>query len=48
MQDMIENNIPTLEYLNNCDELIEFVCNELTDYPLDTVMFQGDTLEVTW
>ena len=47
MQDMIENNIPTLEYLNNCDELIEFVCNELIDYPLDTVMFQGDTLEVT-
>ena len=47
MQDMIENTIPTLEYLNNCDELIEFVCNELTDYPLDTVMFQGDTLEVT-
>ena len=46
MQDMIKNNIPTLEYLNNCNELIEFVCNELTDYPLDTVMFQGDTLEV--
>ena len=44
---MLENNIPTLVTLNNCDELIEFVCNELADYPLDTVMFQGDTLEVT-
>lgn len=36
-----------MKILNNCDELIEFVCNELADYPLDTVMFQGDKLEVT-
>lgn len=35
-----------MNILNNCDELIEFVCNELTDYPLDTVMFQGDILKV--
>ena len=33
--------------LNNCDELIEFVCNELADYPYDSVEFQGETLEVT-
>lgn len=33
--------------LNNCDELIEFVCNELPDYPDDIIVFQGDTLEVT-
>ena len=44
---MIKTNLPTLVTLNNCDELIEFVCNELADYPLDTVMFQGDELEVT-
>lgn len=25
MQDMIENTIPTLEYLNNCDELRDFM-----------------------
>ena len=36
-----------MKILNNCDELIEFVCNELTDYSCDTVMFQGDVLEVT-
>ena len=44
---MIKTNLPTLVTLNNCDELIEFVCNELADYPGDTVEFQGDTLEVT-
>ena len=44
---MIETNLPTLVTLNNCDELIEFVCNELADYPGDIVKFQGDTLEVT-
>jgi hypothetical protein len=33
--------------LNNCNELIEFVCNKLADYPCDTIMFQGDNLEVT-
>lgn len=36
-----------MNILNNCDELIEFVCNKLTDYPCDIVEFQGDTLEVT-
>ena len=36
-----------MKRLNNCDELIKFICNELADYPLDTVMFQGDILEVT-
>ena len=44
---MIKTNLPTLVTLNNCDELIEFVCNELADYPCDIVEFQGDTLEVT-
>ena len=37
----------TLAILNSCDELIEFVCNKLTDYPLEFVEFQGDRLEVT-
>lgn len=36
-----------MKILNNCDELIEFVYNELADYPGDIVEFQGDTLEVT-
>ena len=44
---MIKTNLPTLVTLNNCDELIEFVWNELADYPGDIVEFQGDTLEVT-
>ena len=44
---MIKTNLPTLVTLNNCDELIEFVCNELADYPSDIVEFQGDTLEIT-
>lgn len=35
-----------MKILNNCDELIEFINNELADYPYDTVEFQGDTLEV--
>lgn len=43
---MIKTNLPTLVTLNNCDELIEFVCNELADYPCDIVEFQGDELEV--
>ena len=43
---MIKTNLP-LVTLNNCDELIEFVCNELADYPGDIVEFQGETLEVT-
>ncbi len=44
---MIKTNIPTFITLNNCDELIEFVCNELADYPGDIVEFQGDNLEIT-
>lgn len=44
---MCENNTPTLENPNSCDELIEFVCNKLADYPCDIVEFHGDTLEVT-
>lgn len=44
---MIKTNLPTLVTLNNCDELIEFVCNELADYSCDIVVFQGDNLEVT-
>ena len=44
---MIKTNLPALVTLNNCDELIEFVCNELADYPGDIVEFQGDNLEVT-
>lgn len=36
-----------MKILNNCTELIEFVCNELTDYSCNSVMFQGDVLEVT-
>lgn len=44
---MIKTNLPTLVTLNNCDELIEFVCNKLADYPCDIIVFQGDNLEVT-
>lgn len=44
---MIKTNLTTLVTLNNCDELIKFVCNELADYPGDIVEFQDDTLEVT-
>lgn len=44
---MLKSNLPAPIVLNNCDELIEFVCNELTHYPCDTIMFQGDILEVT-
>lgn len=36
-----------MKILNNCTELIEFVCNELTDYSCNSIMFQGDVLEVT-
>ena len=36
-----------MKRLNNCDELVKFICNELADYSLDTVMFQGDILVVT-
>ena len=32
--------------LNSCDELIEFVMNELSEYSDPVVMFQGDVLEI--
>ena len=32
--------------LNSCDELIEFVMNELSEYSDSVVMFQGDVLEI--
>lgn len=32
--------------LNSCDELIEFVINELSEYSDHVVMFQGDILEI--
>lgn len=44
---MIKTNLPTLVTLNNCNELIKFVCNELADYFDDIIVFQGDILEVT-
>ena len=32
--------------LNSCDELIEFVMNELSEYSDHVIMFQGDILEI--
>lgn len=32
--------------LNSCDELIEFVMNELSEYSDHVVVFQGDVLEI--
>lgn len=32
--------------LNNCDELIEFAMNELSEYSDHVIMFQGDVLEI--
>ena len=32
--------------LNSCDELIEFVMNELSEYSDHVVMFQGEVLEI--
>ena len=32
--------------LNSCDELIEFVMNELSEYSDHVVMFQDDVLEI--
>ena len=36
-----------MKILNNCTELIEFVCNELADYSCNSIMFHSDVLEVT-
>lgn len=33
--------------LNNCDELIRFVIEELSEYKYNNVEFQGDNIEVT-
>lgn len=35
-----------MRILNSCDELIEFVMNELSKYSDHVVMFQGDVLEI--
>ena len=35
-----------MRILNSCDELIEFVMNELSEYSDHIVMFQGDVLEI--
>lgn len=35
-----------MRILNSCDELIEFVINELSEYSDHVVMFQGDVLEI--
>lgn len=35
-----------MRILNSCDELIEFVMNELLEYSDHVVMFQGDVLEI--
>lgn len=42
---MCENNIPTFEYFNNCDELRDFMLSHL-DEPLSIIAdFQGDMIE---
>lgn len=35
-----------MRILNSCDELIEFVMNELSEYSDHVIMFQGDILEI--
>ena len=35
-----------MRILNSCDELIEFVMNELSEYSDHVVIFQGDILEI--
>ena len=35
-----------MRILNSCDELIEFVMNELSEYSDPVVSFQGDILEI--
>lgn len=42
---MCENNIPTFEYFNSCDELRDFMLSHL-DKSLSVIAdFQGDTVE---
>ena len=42
---MCENNIPTLEYLNNCDKLRNFMMYHFNDPLNGTACFQGDMVE---
>lgn len=42
---MCENNIPTLENLNNCDELRDFMIYHFDDPLNGTANFQGDVVE---
>ena len=36
-----------MEIINNCDELIKFLVNKFSSYPLDCVEFQGDIVDIT-
>ena len=36
-----------MKNIHNCDELIKFLVNEFSSYPLDCVEFQGDVLDIT-
>lgn len=42
---MCENNIPTLENLNSCDELRDFMLFHLDESLSSTADFQGDMVE---
>ena len=42
---MCENNIPTLENLNNCDELRDFMLSHLDESLSGIADFQGDWVE---
>lgn len=43
---MCENNIPTLENLNSCDELKDFMMYHFDDPLNGTADFQGDVVEL--
>lgn len=36
-----------MKNIHDCDELIEFLVNEFSSYPLDCVEFQGDIVTIT-
>ena len=42
---MCENNIPTLENLNSCDDLKAFMLSHLDESLSGTADFQGDVVE---
>ena len=42
---MCENNIPTFEYFNSCDELRDFMLSNLDKSLSGTADFQGDMVE---